>query len=368
MQLLRTTERPEQKYSLAFVGYGDESEGAVLELTYNHGVERYDLGTAYGHVAIEVPDAAAACAAVRAKGGSVTREAGPGQGRLDRDRVRAGPRRLQDRADRAQARLIRLDVHPVGTAPRLRRVHASRAGPHFVVCPLEQALEVARETGGVEQRQIEALAVEVRPVVGERSRSATRATSVSRVLLGRSPRRARASPPSSTQARADPPSECAPGVRRAAVRRTTARRCRSCATRTAARRARGLRKRRRARCCDLPAQVAKHDALGRDAPRRCGSAEIVPERVARRVQPKHRGGRSGRCGHPEGDETPSRACWAVEAREHDARLGQAPPPGATPAVATVAPRRSPDSSAAASARARRSRRRRPRGHDDRRRQ
>jgi lactoylglutathione lyase len=80
MQLLRTTERPDQQYSLAFVGYGDESQGAVLELTYNHGVERYDLGTAYGHVAIEVPDAAAACAAVRAKGGSVTREAGPVKG------------------------------------------------------------------------------------------------------------------------------------------------------------------------------------------------------------------------------------------------------------------------------------------------
>ena len=80
MQLLRTTERPDQQYSLAFVGYGDESEGAVLELTYNHGVERYDLGTAYGHVAIEVPDAAAACAAARAKGGSVTREAGPVKG------------------------------------------------------------------------------------------------------------------------------------------------------------------------------------------------------------------------------------------------------------------------------------------------
>ena len=80
MRLLRTTERPDQHYSLAFVGYGDESQGAVLELTYNHGVERYDLGTAYGHVAIEVPDAAAACAAVRAKGGSVTREAGPVKG------------------------------------------------------------------------------------------------------------------------------------------------------------------------------------------------------------------------------------------------------------------------------------------------
>jgi lactoylglutathione lyase len=80
MKLLRTTDRPGEKYSLAFVGYGDESEGAVLELTYNHGVDRYDLGTAYGHVAIEVPDAAAACAAVRAKGGTVTREAGPVKG------------------------------------------------------------------------------------------------------------------------------------------------------------------------------------------------------------------------------------------------------------------------------------------------
>ena len=80
MRLLRTTDRPDQQYSLAFVGYGDESEGAVLELTHNHGVDRYDLGTAYGHIAIEVPDAAAACAAVRAKGGEVTREAGPVKG------------------------------------------------------------------------------------------------------------------------------------------------------------------------------------------------------------------------------------------------------------------------------------------------
>lgn len=80
MKLIRTTDRPEQKYTLAFVGYGDESHGAVLELTYNYGVDRYDLGTAYGHVAIEVPDAAAACAAVRAKGGAVTREAGPVKG------------------------------------------------------------------------------------------------------------------------------------------------------------------------------------------------------------------------------------------------------------------------------------------------
>jgi lactoylglutathione lyase len=80
MKVLRTTDRPEQKYRLAFVGYGDESSGAVLELTYNYGVGSYDIGGGYGHVAIEVPDAAAACAAVRAKGGNVTRDAGPVKG------------------------------------------------------------------------------------------------------------------------------------------------------------------------------------------------------------------------------------------------------------------------------------------------
>jgi lactoylglutathione lyase len=80
MQLLRTTDRPEQKYKLAFVGYGDESQGAVLELTYNYGVDRYDPGSGFGHVAIGVPDVAAACAAVKAKGGTVTREAGPVKG------------------------------------------------------------------------------------------------------------------------------------------------------------------------------------------------------------------------------------------------------------------------------------------------
>jgi lactoylglutathione lyase len=80
MQLLRTTDRPEQKYSLAFVGYGDESQGAVLELTWNHGVDGYDMGTAFGHVAIEVDDAYAACERIRAAGGTVTREAGPVKG------------------------------------------------------------------------------------------------------------------------------------------------------------------------------------------------------------------------------------------------------------------------------------------------
>jgi lactoylglutathione lyase len=80
MKLLRTTERPEQKYSLAFVGYDDEERAAVLELTYNYGVERYELGTAFGHIAIGLPDVKAACERVRASGGKVTREAGPVKG------------------------------------------------------------------------------------------------------------------------------------------------------------------------------------------------------------------------------------------------------------------------------------------------
>ncbi len=80
MKLLRTTDRPEQKYTLAFVGYGDESDSAVLELTYNYGVGTYDLGGGYGHIAVEVDDVAATCASARAKGGAVTREAGPVKG------------------------------------------------------------------------------------------------------------------------------------------------------------------------------------------------------------------------------------------------------------------------------------------------
>jgi len=80
MKVLRTTDRPEQKYALTFVGYDDESRASVLELTYNYGVDKYDLGSAYGHVAIEVDNAAKTCEAVRAKGGKVTREAGPVKG------------------------------------------------------------------------------------------------------------------------------------------------------------------------------------------------------------------------------------------------------------------------------------------------
>ncbi|MDD0810146.1 lactoylglutathione lyase [Curvibacter sp. RS43] len=80
MQLLRTSENPEYKYSLAFLGYGKNPEHAELELTYNWGVESYELGTAYGHIALGVPDAAAACAKIKAAGGNVTREAGPVKG------------------------------------------------------------------------------------------------------------------------------------------------------------------------------------------------------------------------------------------------------------------------------------------------
>jgi len=77
MKLLRQHDYPEGKFTLAFVGYGPESEGAVIELTYNYGVERYELGTAFGHIALAVDDAARACEEIRKRGGKVVREAGP---------------------------------------------------------------------------------------------------------------------------------------------------------------------------------------------------------------------------------------------------------------------------------------------------
>jgi len=77
MKLLRRKDYPEGEFTLAFVGYQDESAGAVLELTYNWGVDKYDLGTAFGHVAVEVDDAYKACESVKQRGGKVTREAGP---------------------------------------------------------------------------------------------------------------------------------------------------------------------------------------------------------------------------------------------------------------------------------------------------
>ena len=80
MTLIRRSENPEYKYSLAFVGYGSNPDHAELELTYNHGVDKYEMGTAYGHIALGVPDAYAACDKIKAAGGQVTREAGPVKG------------------------------------------------------------------------------------------------------------------------------------------------------------------------------------------------------------------------------------------------------------------------------------------------
>ena len=77
MQLLRTTKRPEQKYDLAFVCYASNPDQAEIELTYNYGVSNYEIGTAYGHIALGVPDAKAACEKIRQAGGKITREAGP---------------------------------------------------------------------------------------------------------------------------------------------------------------------------------------------------------------------------------------------------------------------------------------------------
>ncbi len=77
MRQLRRSDYPDGKFTLAFVGYGEESDTAVLELTYNWGVDKYELGNAYGHVAIAVDDAAKACAEVKRRGGKVVREAGP---------------------------------------------------------------------------------------------------------------------------------------------------------------------------------------------------------------------------------------------------------------------------------------------------
>ena len=77
MRVLRQRDVPDGKYTLAFVGYGEESGNTVIELTYNYGVDKYDLGSAFGHLALEVPDIVKACGQVRAGGGKVAREPGP---------------------------------------------------------------------------------------------------------------------------------------------------------------------------------------------------------------------------------------------------------------------------------------------------
>ena len=80
MKLLRQSDNEEYKYSLAFVGYGEETDETVIELTYNWGVECYELGTAYGHIAWEAEDIYATCEALRAAGAKITREPGPVKG------------------------------------------------------------------------------------------------------------------------------------------------------------------------------------------------------------------------------------------------------------------------------------------------
>lgn len=80
MSLLRTSDNPQYQYTLAFVGYGDEASGAVLELTYNYGVTSYDNGNAFGHIALEVDNVYSACDLIRARGGVISREPGPVKG------------------------------------------------------------------------------------------------------------------------------------------------------------------------------------------------------------------------------------------------------------------------------------------------
>ena len=80
MRLLRTSENPQYKYSLAFLGYGSNPDHAEIELAYNWGGEQYEMGTAFGHIALGVPDAYAACEKIRAAGGQVSREPGPVKG------------------------------------------------------------------------------------------------------------------------------------------------------------------------------------------------------------------------------------------------------------------------------------------------
>ncbi len=79
LHLLRKTDFPEGRFTLAFVGYGEESLNTVLELTHNWDTDSYDLGNGFGHIAIAVPDAYAACEQIKAKGGDVVRDAGPMQ-------------------------------------------------------------------------------------------------------------------------------------------------------------------------------------------------------------------------------------------------------------------------------------------------
>jgi lactoylglutathione lyase len=97
MKELRRRDVPDGKYTLAFVGYGDEDSNTAIELTYNYGVEKYEMGGAFGHLAIGVPDVAGACDTAAKAGGTVTRPGRSGEVRHHDHRLRQGPRRLHDR-------------------------------------------------------------------------------------------------------------------------------------------------------------------------------------------------------------------------------------------------------------------------------
>ena len=114
MKLLRTSENPEYKYSLAFLGFESNPAQAEIELTYNWGVEQYEMGTAYGHIALGVADAYAACEKIKAAGGNVTREAGPVKGGTTSTDICAN------------AAVPATAISPATTATRVRRVRRER--------------------------------------------------------------------------------------------------------------------------------------------------------------------------------------------------------------------------------------------------
>ena len=107
MKLLRKQDFPGGEFTLAFVGYGDEKNHTVVELTHNWGTKSYDQGNAFGHLAIGVPDAYKTCADLKAKGVKVVREAGPDEAWQHRHRVHRGSQRLQNRADSTEAPVAR---------------------------------------------------------------------------------------------------------------------------------------------------------------------------------------------------------------------------------------------------------------------
>ena len=112
MKELRRRDVPDGKYTLAFVGYGDEDSNSVIELTYNYGTEKYEMGSAFGHLAIGVPDVAATCEKLRAGGGTVTREARAGEVRHHDYRLHQGSGRLHDRAGAARLTAVRRGIAP----------------------------------------------------------------------------------------------------------------------------------------------------------------------------------------------------------------------------------------------------------------